>query len=201
MRRRLLAIGAAAVATLTTLTGCSGSSPEAGTSPAGTTTSAAAQPHNQADAMFAHHMIPHHQQAIEMSDIVLGKQGIDPRVVTLANQIKAAQGPEIQQMQSWLSQWGEPTMMPMPSSMMPGHDMGASGMMSAEDMAALRNAQGVEASKLFLTQMIAHHQGAIAMAQDEIKSGQYPPAIAMSQSIVTSQQKEIDEMQAILASL
>ena len=208
MRRRLLAIGAAAVATLTTLTGCSGSSPEAGTSPAGTTTSAAAQPHNQADAMFAHHMIPHHQQAIEMSDIVLGKQGIDPRVVTLANQIKAAQGPEIQQMQSWLSQWGEPTMMPVPSSMMPGHDMGdmgdmpgMSGMMSGEDMAALRNAQGVEASKLFLTQMIAHHQGAIAMAQDEIKSGQYPPAIAMSQSIVTSQQKEIDEMQAILASL
>ena len=201
MRRRLLAIGAAAVATLTTLTGCSGSSPEAGTSPAGTTTSAAAQPHNQADAMFAHHMIPHHQQAIEMSDIVLGTQGIDPRVVTLANQIKAAQGPEIQQMQSWLSQWGEPTMMPMPSSMMPGHDMGTSGMMSGEDMAALRNAQGVEASKLFLTQMIAHHQGAIAMAQDEIKSGQYPPAIAMSQSIVTSQQKEIDEMQAILASL
>jgi len=205
MRRRLLAIGAAAVATLTTLTGCSGSSPEAGTSPAGTTTSAAAQPHNQADAMFAHHMIPHHQQAIEMSDIVLGKQGIDPRVVTLANQIKAAQGPEIQQMQSWLSQWGEPTMMPMPSSRMPGHDMGdmpgMSGMMSGEDMAALRNAQGVEASKLFLTQMIAHHQGAIAMAQDEIKSGQYPPAIAMSQSIVTSQQKEIDEMQAILASL
>ena len=128
--------------------------------------------------------------------------------MTLANQIKAAQGPEIQQMQSWLSQWGEPTMMPMPSSMMPGHDMGdmgdmpgMSGMMSGEDMAALRNAQGVEASKLFLTQMIAHHQGAIAMAQDEIKSGQYPPAIAMSQSIVTSQQKEIDEMQAILASL
>ena len=205
MRRRLLSIGGAAVATLTTLTGCSGSSPEAGTSPAGTTTSAAAQPHNQADAMFAHHMIPHHQQAIEMSDIVLGKQGIDPRVVTLANQIKAAQGPEIQQMQSWLSQWGEPTMMPMPSSRMPGHDMGdmpgMSGMMSGEDMAALRNAQGVEASKLFLTQMIAHHQGAIAMAQDEIKSGQYPPAIAMSQSIVTSQQKEIDEMQAILASL
>ena len=205
MRRRLLSIGGAAVATLTTLTGCSGSSPEAGTSPAGTTTSAAAQPHNQADAMFAHHMIPHHQQAIEMSDIVLGKQGIDPRVVTLTNQIKAAQGPEIQQMQSWLSQWGEPTMMPMPSSRMPGHDMGdmpgMSGMMSGEDMAALRNAQGVEASKLFLTQMIAHHQGAIAMAQDEIKSGQYPPAIAMSQSIVTSQQKEIDEMQAILASL
>jgi uncharacterized protein (DUF305 family) len=43
-----------------------------------------------------------------MSDIILGKQGIDPRVVQLANQIKAAQGPEIQQMQGWLSQWGQP---------------------------------------------------------------------------------------------
>lgn len=49
--------------------------------------------------------------------------------------------------------------------------------------------------------MVAHHQGAIAMAQYEIESGQYPPAIAMSQSIVTSQRKEIDEMQAILATL
>ena len=91
----------------------------------------------------------------------------------------------------------------MPS--MPGHDMGdmpgMGGMMSAQDMDALRNAQGVDASKLFLTQMIQHHQGAITMAQDEIKSGQYPPAIALAQSIVTSQQKEIDDMNGILATL
>ena len=53
---------------------------------------------------------------------------------------------------------------------MPGMD----GMMSEEDMAALQNAQGVEASKLYLTQMIKHHQGAITMAQNEIKDGQYP---------------------------
>ncbi len=214
MKRRLLGTGAAALATLITLNACGGPSTETrSNSTAGTTSqSPAAQPHNSADVMFAHHMIPHHQQAIEMSDIVLNKQGVDPRVVALANQIKAAQGPEIQQMQSWLSQWGEPTtMMPMPSGSMmpshsmPGHEMGSmpgmSGMMSEQDMAALQSAQGVEASKLFLTQMIAHHQGAIAMAQDEIKSGQYPPAIAMSQSIVTSQQKEIDQMQAILATL
>lgn len=213
MSQRLLGVGAVALATLTTLTACGGPSTETrSNSTAGTPTqSAAAQPHNNPDVMFAHHMIPHHQQAIEMSDIVLNKQGVDPRVVTLANQIKEAQAPAIQQMQSWLNQWGEPTMMPMPSGSMmpshgmPGHDMssmpGMSGMMSEQDMTALRNAQGVEAGKLFLTQMIAHHQGAIAMAQNEIKSGQYPPAIAMSRSIVTSQQKEIDEMNAILASL
>jgi uncharacterized protein (DUF305 family) len=62
-------------------------------------------------------------------------------------------------MQGWLSQWG---LAPMPS--MSGHDMpGTSGMMSEQDMTALKNAQGVDASKLFLTQMIAHHEGAITM--------------------------------------
>jgi uncharacterized protein (DUF305 family) len=169
-------------------------------------------------------MIQHHQQAIQMSDIIFGKQGIDPRVVDLANQIKAAQGPEIQQMQGWLTQWGQPTPTtpsgsaaptgtaapggtPAPSSgMMPSGTtmpgMGAlPGMMSDQEITALQNAEGVEASKLFLTMMIHHHQGAIAMAQTEAKSGQNPPAIALAQSIVTTQQQQIDAMQSVLASL
>ncbi|EUA27884.1 hypothetical protein I553_9216 [Mycobacterium xenopi 4042] len=73
--------------------------------------------------------------------------------------------------------------------------------MSEQDMQALQNAQGVDASKLFLTQMIKHHQGAITMAQKEIKSGHYQPATALAQSIVTSQQQEINTMQSILGSL
>ena len=90
---------------------------------------------------------------------------------------------------------------PMPGmSNMPGMP-GMSGMMSEQDMQALQNAQGVDASKLFLTQMIQHHQGAITMAQNEITSGQYPAAIALAHSIVTNQQQEIDTMQSILASL
>ena len=129
-----------------------------------------------------------------MSDIILGKQGIDPRVVQLANQIKAAQGPEIQQMQGWLSQWGQPTMSMAPGMVMPG-------MLADQDITALHNAQGADASKLFLTAMIQHHQGAIAMAQDEIKSGQYPPAVAMAHSIVTGQQQEINTMQSLSGSL
>ena len=129
-----------------------------------------------------------------MSDIILGKQGIDPRVVQLANQIKAAQGPEIQQMQGWLSQWEQPTMSMAPGMVMPG-------MSADQDISALQNAQGADASKLFLTGMIQHHQGAIAMAQDEIKSGQNPPAVALAHSIVTSQQQEINTMQTILGSL
>ena len=88
-------------------------------------------------------------------------------------------------------------------SMMPG--MGGmsamDGMMSPGDMDALTNAQGVEASRLFLTGMIRHHQGALTMAQDEIANGEFPDAIAMAKSILVSQQKEIDTMNQILASL
>jgi uncharacterized protein (DUF305 family) len=182
------------------------------------TTSAAASPstsagggaqasaHNDADVMFAQGMIPHHQQAIEMGDMLLAKQGIDPGVVSLANQIKAAQGPEIQQMQGWLADWGVATTTAPGGGMpgMPGHDMGdmgGSGMMSEQDMAALRDAQGVEASKLFLTQMIEHHKGAITMAQTEVDKGQFSPAVEMARSIITSQQKEIDTMQQMISSL
>jgi uncharacterized protein (DUF305 family) len=78
---------------------------------------------------------------------------------------------------------------------------GMMGMVSPQDMAALQNAQGVEASKLFLTHMIQHHQGAITMAQHLIENGQYLPMKELARSIVTSQQQEIATMQTILSSL
>jgi uncharacterized protein (DUF305 family) len=206
MWKRTTLIGACALVTLAISTGCSSSNEAehpAGHSPASSataapSTTAAAEAHNDADVMFVQHMIPHHTQAIEMSDTLLAKQGVDPKVTELANQIKAAQGPEIQQMQGWLTQWGTPSMPPMS-----GHgDMPAmSGMMSEQDVTALKDAQGVDATKLFLTQMIAHHEGAITMAQSEIKDGQYPPAVEMAHAIVTSQQQEIDTMRGMLASL
>lgn len=225
-KKRFVAIASAAVAAVLTVTACSNSS-ETTPDNAATTTSAAAsspstpagegtqgQAHNEADVTFAQGMIPHHEQAIEMSDMLLAKQGIDQRVVSLANAIKDAQGPEIQKMQSWLTDWGVPTAAPsagMPNMPghdmgdMPGHDMGnmgGSGMMSEQDMAALQNAQGgVEASKLFLTQMIQHHKGAIMMSQNEVDAGQFPPAVEMARSIISSQQQEIDTMQQILNSL
>lgn len=172
--------------------------------------------HNHADAMFAMHMIPHHQQAIDMSDILLAKPNIDPRVADLANRIKAAQAPEIAQMQGWLDLWGMGGMGDM--GMMPGGmpgmghggmgpGMGGMGMMnmggmaSESEMAALRDAGGVDASRLYLDLMIPHHEGAITMAQNETATGQFADEIALCRSIETSQQQEITEMQGILATL
>ncbi len=159
-----------------------------GTSAASTESSAAATAeHNSADISFAQQMIPHHTQAIMMSDILLEKDNINPQVVSLAQQIKDAQQPEIEQMQSWLKQWGAPLEgqghnMDMGTSMAPGTSPMPSmmGMMSPEQMQQLRDAQGAEASRLFLTQMIEHHRGAIAMAKTEIQDGQSPEAIALA---------------------
>lgn len=154
--------------------------------------------HNQADVMFAQHMIPHHSQAVEMVDILLAKSDVDARVVELAHQIKAAQGPEIEQMQGWLDSWGNP---PMPAMDHGAMEDSMEGMVAPEDIEKLRTAPGPEAAKLFLTQMIAHHEGAIGMARDEIDDGQYGPAIEMSRAIISSQQHEIDTMRSILESL
>jgi uncharacterized protein (DUF305 family) len=205
MWKRTTVTGACALAVLVIGAGCS-SSNDSGHPPSSATatsaTTAAPAAHNDADVTFAQHMIPHHTQAIEMSDTLLTKQGIDPRVTALANQIKAAQGPEIQQMQGWLTQWGAPSMPPMSGNGdINGNMPGMSGMMSQQDMTALKDAQGADATKLYLTQMIAHHQGAITMAQGEIKDGQYPPAVEMAHAIVTSQQPEIDTMNGMLASM
>jgi len=214
MLKRAVLVGAGAIAALL-IAGCggtdSGSDSSSGHSEAhgSSATSATAAPsagdHNDADVMFAQHMIPHHRQAVEMSDVVLAKQGVDPRITELAKAIKAAQGPEIKQMQDWLDQWGNPPMPPMKATE-GSHDMGgmsgdAMGMMSDEQMTALKNAQGSEANRLFLTGMITHHEGAIDMAQTEIKDGTFAPAIEMARTIVKTQKEEIDTMKGILETL
>ncbi|AZI65699.1 DUF305 domain-containing protein [Rhodococcus erythropolis] len=226
--KKVLAISAAATAALFVLTACNSSNSDGTTSTpmsmsVESSSSADASTHNQADVTFAEQMIPHHSQAVEMSDMLLSKDGIDPRVTALAEQIKAAQGPEIEQLQAWLTSWGQsssssgmnmPTTshnmegmtpstsmnMPMPSESM-GTMPGMEGMMSADDMTALQNAQGTDAAKLFLTQMIDHHRGAVAMAQTEVDSGQYPEAISMAQTIISTQNEEITTMEGILATL
>jgi uncharacterized protein (DUF305 family) len=209
-RRTILAVGGAAAA-LVIAAGCSGGGSGQEQSGHATSTSATAKvdadDHNDADVMFASHMIPHHEQAVAMSDVILAKGGIDPRVTDLAADIKAAQAPEIKQMQDWLDQWGNPPMPPMATGEgHGGHDMeGMSGdgmgMMSDEEMTALKKANGVAAGRLFLTGMITHHEGAIAMAQTEIEDGKFAPAVELAHAIVKTQQQEIDTMKGILETL
>ena len=138
-------------------------------------------------------MIPHHEQAVEMSDTLLAKGGIDEQVRELATQIKDAQQPEIDRLRERLSEWGEE------EADMGGMNHG--GMMTDEDMADLESATGVEAARLFLEQMTVHHEGAIAMAEAEVDDGENADAQAMAATIVSTQTEEITLMQELLASL
>jgi uncharacterized protein (DUF305 family) len=210
--KKTLTISAATIAAAIALAGCStgsgsgssesmpgmnhGSSGMSSTSAPATSAAASAE-FNDADTMFAQMMIPHHAQAVAMSEVMLKKEGIPAPVTDLATKIKAAQGPEIEKMTGWLESWGQPT--EMPADMPAGHSM--SGMMGEEDMAKLEAAQGTEAAKLFLTQMIAHHEGAVMMAKTETTDGKNAEAVQLSKQIVSTQETEIQEMKDLLATL
>lgn len=160
--------------------------------------SAAALPAGtEADVTFAQLMIPHHQQAVQMADLALA-QATTPEVKALAQRIKDAQGPEITMMSGWLQGWGAPMAM---ASDMAGMDMGgqtASGMMTDKDMTDLANAQGADFDRMWLTMMIAHHKGAITMAQDVKASSSTPEVTSLADAIISGQTKEIDYMNTLL---
>jgi uncharacterized protein (DUF305 family) len=190
-----LTLMTAAAATALTLSGCAGGmSGMDMSSEEPTASETAAADFNGADVTFAQMMIPHHEQAVEMSDTLLAKDGIDERVVDLATQIKDAQQPEIDQLREWLDDWGQE------ESDMGGMNHGG-GMMSEEDMTALEDATGADAARLFLEQMTVHHEGAIEMAEAEVQDGENADAKAMAETIVATQTEEVALMQELLASL
>lgn len=151
---------------------------------------------NDADVAFLTGMKPHHAQAVEMSDIVL--QANPPaEVAAIAQRIKDAQEPEIRKMDTMLQALGEQT----DGGAHDGHSSAHGGMMSAEDLAELEAATGTEAARLYLTAMIAHHEGAIEASDRQIAEGQYEPAVELAAQIRTAQQAEITEMRALLERL
>lgn len=211
MNKKFLALSTTAVAAVLALAACStgttgsaapSSSASTGSSMPGmdhgssgmmSSSAPATAEHNAADTMFAQGMIPHHEQAVEMSEMMLQKKDIPAAVTDLATRIKAAQAPEIETMTGWLKSWKEST------TMGAGHSM--DGMMGDDDLKQLEAAQGTEAAKLFLTQMIAHHEGAVMMAKTETTDGKNAEAVKLSKDIVTAQEAEIKEMKDLLATL
>lgn len=195
--KRYLSLSALGLAAVVVLAGCGAADP--GESAAGSSGGEVSGEHNDADVMFAQMMIPHHEQAVQMSDVVLAKDGLSPEITELATQVKDAQAPEIETMTGWLDAWGEPV---------EGHHMesadgedGMDGMLSEDQMGELEVAQGEEAARMFLESMTAHHNGAVDMAQEEIENGENPEAIALAEDIVETQEAEIEEMKELLAEL
>lgn len=145
--------------------------------------------HTDADVHFAQMMIPHHEQAVEMSDLADTRAGDEVR--PLAEQIRAAQGPEIEQMEALLDGWGAEV----------AHDMDHAemdGMLSEEQMAELESAEGDAFDALFLELMVLHHEGAVTMARTELDEGVDPQARELAQEIIDAQEEEIAHMNDLL---
>ncbi|MFJ8233612.1 DUF305 domain-containing protein [Streptomyces sp. NPDC094448] len=160
---------------------------------------------NDTDVTFAQAMIPHHQQALEMSALADGRAQ-DTEIIKLARVISGAQDPEIRTMKSWLKAWGKPES----GGSMPGMDHGSgssgdstgmAGMMSEAEMAALKAAKGTDFDRKFAQLMIEHHKGAITMAEDERKNGRNATAKALAGEVIRAQQAEIDAFTKILKRL
>jgi uncharacterized protein (DUF305 family) len=146
---------------------------------------------SQNDVMFLQMMIPHHEQAVEMSTLA-ETNSTNPEVLALAVRIKAAQGPEIELMTKLLTDAGQ--------AMMMDHSMGDNGMMGMDDMSALAAATGNEFDVLYLTGLIAHHEGAIDMT-NPVASSANMEVKKLAENIVASQTAEIAEMTKLLATL
>jgi uncharacterized protein (DUF305 family) len=205
-RRRTLTAAVLAGTLAITVAACSSTTDD----PAAMPMDASAMPMSgtAADVAFAQSMIPHHQQAIEMADLALNPDAqASPQVRKLATAIKGAQDPEIQQMTDWLQQWGAPTAMPGAGGDISGmdhggHDMGGmtmSGMMTSEDMAALSQASGTEFDSMWLQMMIAHHEGAVVMAEQVKAQSDNSDVTALADQVITAQKQEIDTMKQLLA--
>jgi uncharacterized protein (DUF305 family) len=198
-RHRAAGIAALVVATAVALSGCTinfgnpdddgGSGMMGDTGPGGGMMSDS-DDFSRADIMFAQMMIPHHQQAVDMSELAIEKT-TDTDVRSLAEEIRDAQAPEIELMESWLAEAGSRM------SMGQGMDMGMGGMLSEDEMTALENATGAEFDRLYLEGMIEHHQGAIQMTQ-MILNSKNPEVKALGEAIVTSQTAEIERMEEML---
>ena len=174
--------------------------------------------YTDADVRFMQMMIVHHQQAVDMSKLVEDRTNNED-IVTAAGRILASQADEIAFMNEWLSARGEKTVMvgmdhsTMDHSKMDhsGHMMGHSmdhskmaGMASPEQMAKLATLEGTEFDRMFLTLMIAHHEGAVEMVEDLLEqpgSAADPVLFNFVSDIDSDQTSEIERMDVILAGL
>jgi uncharacterized protein (DUF305 family) len=151
---------------------------------------------NTADVEFAQGMIAHHEQAIEMAEIALDPAtGASAEVVDLATRIQAAQDPEVELMTSWLTAAGESVAMDTSD----GHDMSSmAGMMTADQMDEMAAMTGTDFDQMWLEMMIAHHEGAISQSETVKADGSNADVLLLADQIITAQQAEIAEMQALL---
>ncbi|WP_349428413.1 DUF305 domain-containing protein [Microbacterium sp. LWS13-1.2] len=225
MRSRIAALGVvlalstaivAAGAVGLSLTTGADSAPQAASAGARTDAATAAYPTVE-DHCYIEGMIPHHEQALELSRLVLGASGVRERTQALAEFIVADQAAEIETMRAWQNAWRgaipaggssgghdghggtQPAAGAVPAGCGDHPHTQMKGMASAEQLAALDAAEGGAADRMFLDLMIAHHEGALEMAESAVREGSNAYVRSSGKHVLVEQQREIAAMTALLA--
>lgn len=169
------------------------------------TTRAKLPPRSPKDVEFMQGMIMHHAQAVEMTAMI-GARTENKDIRLLGARISQSQSDEMNFMKRWLEQRGEQISMPMPEMKMemPNHHHHAMmpGMLTPEQMDALKKAKDAEFDKLFLQGMIQHHEGALAMVKDLFATpgaGQDAELFNFATDVDSGQRAEIKIMETLLA--
>ena len=161
------------------------------------------EPVDPDDAQFARMMIPHHHQAVLMSQLAPGRAA-DPDIVALADRIIVEQGVEINSMQFWQQVSGEPVtdphtayeaMLDMPMM------LEQMGMASRAEMDQLAASSGTAFDRLYLELMIEHHEGAIRMLEHLLIHGSDQFLQALGNDMMSAQAVQIWQMQQMLAAM
>jgi uncharacterized protein (DUF305 family) len=152
---------------------------------------------NERDLAYVVGMIEHHRQAVDMTALA-PERASNETVRGLASRIHDTQGPEIGAMEQWQKQFAANAEQHGHSTSLPHVDHGSMpGMASDEDMAALKAAAGGEFDRLFVKLMIAHHKGALKMAEDVLATGVDVKVEEMAADVIATQTDEINRMQTL----
>lgn len=151
-----------------------------------------------ADATYLTAMIGHHRQALDMAELA-ATRAVDPRVRAVAETIDAGQGREIVVMATWLVDHDRPE--PTLDDVAHMTTMGMPGMLTAAQLDELAAADGATFDRLFLEDMIQHHQGAVGMAEDVLAAGKDQRVNELATGVIATQSAEIGRMRDLLLEL
>lgn len=190
--KKPLWIAVAVIAALALTLTFAGPSLRAAFTPETSTSAEGEAGYNETDVHFLGMMVPHHQQAIDMSDVLLDSDVDDAEVRDLAQRIKDGQERENEQMRAWADEWGIDKDMESHSTHI------ANGMFHPEQLEQFEALRGDELRTAFLEMMHFHHNHVIKMTQDEVDRGGYEPLREMAKEMIEVQTAEMGEMEDLL---
>ena len=182
-----LRTAAAATVAVLALAGCT-STPSTGAGSTPSVSTAEQASYNDADLHFAQTMPPHHDQAIEMSKILLDKPGVDPDIRVVAQRIRAFHESQVEVMYAWTWAQDRPTHDNTEEDDGGAHHNGQDGLMTEDQMMQLDLANRGALPTLFLDGMVRHHGGALALAQAAATNGKNRDVVDLAGDIVANHQ-------------